>query len=174
MKNDTPSLADRFANTLEGVRAAGTRKGPAAALQAAILKLLEAILALLVQFEAGRLAAAVPAGRGTCAAPTPALPRFAGEGEWSPTSRSRRAGPSRSTPRGREGVLDRGGSAAGADSGAVVPDTGTASAAGLAEAAAAGAANARGRRVPCRVWSSRRRIRSGHRARKARFQKIRG
>ena len=61
------NLADRFAITLEGMRAAmaleGVRKTPAGVLQAAILRLLEAILALLVQFEAGTLAAAVPARR---------------------------------------------------------------------------------------------------------------
>jgi hypothetical protein len=72
MTTATPSLADRFASTLDGMRAAmpaeGTRKGPAAALQAAILRLLEAILALLVQFEAGTLTA-LPARRAANAAP---------------------------------------------------------------------------------------------------------
>jgi hypothetical protein len=68
MTTPAPSLADRFANTLGEMRAAaaaeGTRKGPAGALLAAILSLLEAILALLVQFQAGTLAAAPACGPG--------------------------------------------------------------------------------------------------------------
>lgn len=55
------SLADRIAITRDGMRAAvaaeGTRKGPAAALLAAILSFLECLLALLAEFNAGKLAA---------------------------------------------------------------------------------------------------------------------
>ena len=97
-----PSLADRFASTLEVMRASvaaeGTRKTPAGVLQAAILSLLECLLALLREFEAGRLAASEPGA--------------AGAAEKSPTSPSRCAGPAVSACRGRNGELDRGGFAA--------------------------------------------------------------
>jgi hypothetical protein len=63
-----PSLADRSTLTLEGVRAdlaaARRKKGPAAA----ILGLLECLLALLADFKAGKLAALVAQGGATCAA----------------------------------------------------------------------------------------------------------
>jgi hypothetical protein len=65
------TLADRFANTLEGVRATmaaeGPGKGLARALQEAILGLLECLLAPIVQFQAGKLVA-VPGPCATCAA----------------------------------------------------------------------------------------------------------
>lgn len=65
--NAPNTLADRFAITLGEMRAAmaaeGPTKGLARALQEAILGLLECILALLLEFKAGRLAAA-PAAAG--------------------------------------------------------------------------------------------------------------
>lgn len=67
-----PSLADRFTISLEEMReemaAQSPRKGPAGALLAAILRLLEALVALLAEFKAGTLPAAVPNRRATCAA----------------------------------------------------------------------------------------------------------
>jgi hypothetical protein len=58
----TPSPADRLSIPLDGMRKAlaveATRKGPAGALAVAILSLLDAILALLMEFKAGTLAAA--------------------------------------------------------------------------------------------------------------------
>ncbi len=55
-----PSLADRLTMTREGMRASmaaeGRPSGPGAALHAAILRLLEMLLALLADFAAGRLA----------------------------------------------------------------------------------------------------------------------
>jgi hypothetical protein len=76
-----PSLADRFTISLKEMReemaAQSTRKGPAGALLAAILSLLEALVVLLAEFKAGTLgghgalAAAVPsrpAASATCAA----------------------------------------------------------------------------------------------------------
>jgi hypothetical protein len=61
MTTATPSLTDRFASPLEGMRASvaaeGRRRGPAAALAAAILSFFECLLALLREFEAGTLVA---------------------------------------------------------------------------------------------------------------------
>jgi hypothetical protein len=62
--------ADRFANSLEELRAAmaaeGTRKGLAGAIHAAILGFLNMLIALLADLRAGRLAALAPGA--TCAA----------------------------------------------------------------------------------------------------------
>jgi hypothetical protein len=73
----TPSLAERLSIPLDGMRATmaaqGPRKGPAAALQRAILRLLEALMALLAEFKAGTIGA-VPgrdAASATCAANAP-------------------------------------------------------------------------------------------------------
>jgi hypothetical protein len=64
---------------VEAVAAEEVRKGLAGALQAAILRLLEAILALLAEFRAGTLAAhgALAAGTPSQAAPGAAEPRLA-------------------------------------------------------------------------------------------------
>jgi hypothetical protein len=59
-----PSPTGRLSNTLEEMRASvaaeGVRKGLAGALQAAILSFLEALMALLAEFRAGRLAGTSP------------------------------------------------------------------------------------------------------------------
>ena len=73
METDSaPSLADRCTVTLEGMRAEmaaqGTRKGPAQVLARAVLRLLEALVALLAEFKAGTLGAATPGGGAACAA----------------------------------------------------------------------------------------------------------
>jgi hypothetical protein len=61
MTDATPSPTDRLTNTLDEMRvsmaAEGTRKGLAGALQAAILRLLNALVALLAEFKAGTLGA---------------------------------------------------------------------------------------------------------------------
>jgi hypothetical protein len=74
METETaPSLADHRTITLEGMRAEmaaqGARKGPAGVLAKAILRLLEALVALLAEFKAGRLAGAAPGGAGSATAP---------------------------------------------------------------------------------------------------------
>ena len=95
----TASSPTDLGNTLEEMRASvageGARKGLAGAVQEAILKLLEVLLTLLVEFRAGRLAPLAPvaeeAPRGAerCLAgaecegkdtPSPDLPRCAGLG----------------------------------------------------------------------------------------------
>jgi hypothetical protein len=140
------TLADRLAITTGEMRAAlapqGTRKGPAAALQAAILSLLEYILALLVEFQAGRLVAA----------PGERAARVAAGAAGSPSS-SRCAGPSVSAPgsgshcasamgtRRGEGEFHPGGS------------PGTAAASAAARAAQAVNAGAGSKQAPCPAWS---------------------
>jgi hypothetical protein len=61
MTDATPSPTDHLRNTLEEMRvsvtAEGTRKGLAGALQSAILRLLNALVALLAEFKAGTLGA---------------------------------------------------------------------------------------------------------------------
>ena len=106
MTDPAPRPTD-LKDTLEDMRAAmavqGARKGLAGTIEGAILKLLEVLLTILVDFRAGRLAALAAeearAGRGceetpsesvptpfesaptpSESAPTPALPRRAGEG----------------------------------------------------------------------------------------------
>jgi hypothetical protein len=93
MTNATPSLADRCTIALDGMReemaAQGVRKGPAGALLKAILRLLEAFVALLAEFKAGTLA---NPSRSCVSTPPPKLIRFsqpdttaeAGEGQESP------------------------------------------------------------------------------------------
>jgi hypothetical protein len=93
MTTATPSPTDDLTSTLEGMRAAmaadGTRKGIKGALVAAILRLLEALVALLAEFRAGTLSAAA-AGR---AAPSPS-PTWAASGT-SAASATSAAGPAR-------------------------------------------------------------------------------
>ncbi len=77
-----PSLADRLTMTREGIRASMTAadkaKGPAAALEAIFLKLLDTLLTLLADFQAGRLPPLAP--REAAPPPRPS-PAEAGEGE---------------------------------------------------------------------------------------------
>jgi hypothetical protein len=75
MTTTDPPLADRLTIILDGMRAAmaAQRKGPARALLAAILRLLEGIVALLAEFHAGTL----PAGLRRGAAPAAAQLRVA-------------------------------------------------------------------------------------------------
>jgi hypothetical protein len=126
-----PSLADRFAIPLDGMRAAmaaeGKRKGPAGLLQAAILRLLERLVALLAELCAGTLAAAgqdhaTPAAGPACA--TSAEPAAA---ELSPT---------RQTHARHHAGADRGGAAAGWDPAAMAPCAGDAAVAGMPAVAA--------------------------------------
>jgi hypothetical protein len=74
--------ADRFAITFEEMRetmaAEGTRKGLAGALQAAILRLLNALVALLAALRDGKLAAAAPASATCAASAEPATEGFRG------------------------------------------------------------------------------------------------
>ena len=64
LTDPTPSPPSDLGNTLEEMRAAiaaeGARKGLAGAVTAAILRLLEVLVALLAEFRAGTLVAAVP------------------------------------------------------------------------------------------------------------------
>lgn len=64
MQTAAASFSDRFSDTLDGMRASialeGTRTGLAGAMLAAILGLLDAMLALLREFKAGTLVAAAP------------------------------------------------------------------------------------------------------------------
>jgi hypothetical protein len=102
-----PSLAELCQTTLDGVRASfaaeGARKGPAAALQRAILRFLETLVALLLDFQAGRLTpptAAVGAGSGRSpAAGTRPLRRFSSPGPRPVPPIHPRGGPGRA--RGR-------------------------------------------------------------------------
>jgi hypothetical protein len=122
-------LADHFAISFEEIRtkmaAERKRKGLAGALQAAILRLLDAIVALLAELRDGRLAAPAPA----CATRTePSAEESCGSGpasgEWHRDYRMavRTAPPA---ARGDAGA-DRGPASAGARSfTAVVPDAGS-------------------------------------------------
>ena len=130
-----PFPADRFATAFDGMREAvaaeGTRKGLAGALQAAILRLLEAILALLVELRAGTLAAVAVSE----AAPGAAEPRSACADRAGDREPRRPLAPS---PDGRsgDGGADSGGPP-GARCAAAVCDAGC-EAAGVCAGAAAG------------------------------------
>lgn len=94
---DTPSSpAGRLTISLEEMRARlaaeGTRKGLAGALQAAILGLLECLLALLADFKAGRLTVASRPG-GFALPPPPPSPSGEGKG-------------SRAAPRAESGLCN--------------------------------------------------------------------
>jgi hypothetical protein len=76
------ALPDRFAISFEEIRAKmaaeGKKKGLAGALQAAILRLLNAIVALLADLRAGRLAAAAPASAANAPCAEPAAEGLCG------------------------------------------------------------------------------------------------
>jgi hypothetical protein len=95
MTNATPSLADRCTIALDGMReemaAQGARKGPAGALAKAILRLLEAFVALLADFKAGTL---TDPSRSCVSTPPPEL------------ARSSRPGPTAEAGEGRESPVD--------------------------------------------------------------------
>ncbi len=84
MTNSPPSPADSANSTLDGLRAgmAGecARKGPAGALARAILRLMEALMALLADFKAGRLVAMAPGTAAACCGEPGAAGRDGAEG----------------------------------------------------------------------------------------------
>ena len=93
MTDAAPSPTDRFSSTLEGMRAAiaaeGTSNGLTGKLLAAILGLLDTLMALLADLRAGRLAAPGPGA--ACAASTAcaasAEPRLSPARRTSPSPR---------------------------------------------------------------------------------------
>lgn len=97
MTTDTPSLADRFERALDEVRATtaarGAAKGPAGALLVAILRLLEGIVALLAQLQAGTLAAVAPNRRLVSGAPAECAGSGAANAGSGVAGLARRCGP---------------------------------------------------------------------------------
>jgi hypothetical protein len=148
MTTAAPSPTGRLTNTLEEMRvvmaAEGTRKGLAGTLQAAILSLLELLVALLAEFRAGTLAAApgcraeTGAPGATCAAGVPAA-GAGGRGCFD----FREPAAVLSADQSGDGRAVRGDSpAGGAAAAAARLDPGGAAAAGVAAAAAADAEGA--------------------------------